>query len=165
VDALAGEILEAALADPELAYLGSPRFADTLWSWAQARAMATLAFRWCAGLDDPAEMFELKRGVLRAPAEVWRAMDAHATRLGARLGLDPASYAVISRDMGLAKKAVVESLDRMADSGSAIVARRSLAVLPAGVDEVPGLADGGDPVRGVIAGDLDDVVPVAGEQG
>lgn len=122
-------------------------FRAAVRDWCRAEAVAELAYGWLCE-QEPEFMFGLKPGVARSPAEVWRSLSAHAGRMRARLGLDPASYAQVRRDLGLADKAAEDRLVVMAREGAEIVKRRAGAIEAAGLtshdDDAAGASDSGD---------------------
>lgn len=131
VTARAEALMSAVREDARLPeYLRSALFQFAVRAWARAEVKAALADEWLEKFEDPSELFELKPGVMRSPAEVARGFEAHAARLRSRLGMDPVAYAALSRDLGLAARSVDESLARAAAAGQEIIARRGVA-LPA----------------------------------
>lgn len=147
VSARASELMAAVLADPRLPdHVRSALFEPALRAWSRAEAMAEAAWDWATAKDNPDEMFELKPGVMRSPSEVWKGLEAHAARARSRLGMDPASYAAISKDLGLANRAVEDSLQRAARQGREIAARRlGITRGSAGVGPVDGVETAAEP--------------------
>lgn len=98
VDPVAASLLEEVLGDPSNAYLAQPRYTAALRSWSrcEARVLLLAAALDRRGLEDPAGN--------PSPwlAAIERA-EAAAERARAALGLSPASYARLGRDVAAAK--------------------------------------------------------------
>lgn len=124
----ADHILLAMLEDPRCPdHLHTPAFAPALMAWSRAEAVASLAYDWMNDLweaEGPAAIFTMHSVTGRTPSEVWKGHEAFASSLRAKLGMDPVSYARISRDLGLASAATEDRLARMADAGKQVTAER-----------------------------------------
>jgi hypothetical protein len=119
-DAIATAVLEDA-DFPD--HVRSPVFRMSLAAWARAEAVASLLYDYLVTLGPEAMMTPRLAGT-RAPADLWRAADAHAAKLRSELGLSPVSYAKIAKDLGLAGRAAEDALERMAKAGREIRERR-----------------------------------------
>jgi hypothetical protein len=119
-EALAAAVLE----DAEFPdHVRSAVFRMSLAAWARAEAVASLLFDYLVTLG-PEQMMTPRLAGTRAPADLWRAADAHAAKLRSELGLSPVSYAKIAKDLGIASKASEDALKAMQDAGRQIRERR-----------------------------------------
>ena len=117
------ELVDEVLADERMPdHLKAAPFRWALQAWAESEVVAHRLFAWCEELG-PAAMRPPMPGT-RPPVESWRAASAHASRLRARLGLDPLSYAALAKDLGLAGRAAEDNLRQLSAAGAEIVARR-----------------------------------------
>lgn len=108
-------------------HLRQEAFASQMLAWGRAEAVASVAYdRMCELLAEqgPDAIFGMKPGIMRAMSEVWMGLERHASQQRSKLGLDPVSYAKISRDLGIAAGAAEDRLTKMAKQGSEIVQRR-----------------------------------------
>lgn len=108
-------------------YLHSAAFAQSVMSWSQAEAVASLAYEHmerCLIEGGPDLIFALKPGVMRSVSEVWMAHAKFAMQLRSKLGIDPAAYARVSRDLNLAGNATEDRLQQMAQAGAAVTTKR-----------------------------------------
>ena len=118
------EIMTALLEDPaQPDHVRSPVFRHHVWAWARAESVAGLLFDYLAGLSFD-EMVTPRLAATRSPVDLWKVADGHAGRLRSSLGLDPAGYAKIRRDLGLSQRASEEALEQLSAAGAAIVAKR-----------------------------------------
>lgn len=94
----AAALVDAVLADPDLAYLRAQKWRPTLENWARAQRAAD---RFGAYLEAmPVEKQAMPpRGGAKSPIDQWLGMVRAATGLADRLGLTPTSAARLSRDM------------------------------------------------------------------
>ena len=123
-------ILLAVLEDPAMPdHVRTAAFASAAGAWARAEAVAELLFEHMGAMSVEAMIAPPMPGT-RAPIDVWRAADAHASRLRSKLGLDPGSYARIARDLGIADRALDAGLDRMSRTGAQLVTRHAEAIGP-----------------------------------
>jgi hypothetical protein len=127
---LAEEILAGLLADPGVPdHVRSPAWRYQARAWAQAEAVAQVLYEHIGAMGAEA-MVTPKLAGTRAPVDAWRSAAGHAARERARLGLDPASYARLRKDLGIAERAQEDALAMMAREGAKVSARR-LRELPA----------------------------------
>lgn len=117
-------LMTAVLEDAECPdHLRSPVFRFALAAWCRAEAVAAVLFEYLMSLDAE-QMMQPRLAGTRAPADLWKAADAHAATLRGRLGMDPVNYAKIAKDLGIASKASEDALGRLAETGKGIVERR-----------------------------------------
>lgn len=116
VDPLATQLQRELLANDEVAYLRSPRFAAAVRSWATAEAKVALIAQWVAGMDIEAAA-ESGQGKT-SPLELLRKWETTAANHRARLGLDPMSAARLGKDVAQGKAA---------DAAAALTAAREKA--------------------------------------
>lgn len=108
-------------------HIRTPAFASAAGAWARAEAVAELIFEHMSAM--PVEdMIAPPMPGTKPPVDTWRAVDAHASRLRSKLGLDPQGYARIRRDLGLADRAEEAALDRMSRTGGQLVTRQAEAL-------------------------------------
>ena len=128
IRARAEAIITAMLEDARCPdHLRSPAFAPTLLAWGRAEAISSLAYDWmCVLLDSegPEAIFGLKQGQVKAISDVWRGHEQFASSLRSKLGLDPAGYARLSKDLGLTATATEDRLVKMAQAGHDVTSRR-----------------------------------------
>lgn len=118
-------IINSVLEDPLMpGHLRSPAFRYALQAWAEAEAASSLLYDWIAEQSIETLVFP-RLGATRAPIELWQTMAKTAATLRGKLGLDPASYSKISKNLGLEKKAAEDGLTLLATAGAAIVAARA----------------------------------------
>ncbi len=123
-------ILLAVLEDPAMPdHVRTAAFASAAGAWARAEAVAEVLFEYVCqmSVDD---MIAPPMPGTKAPVDVWRMADAHASRLRSKVGLDPMSYARIARDLGIADRALDAGLDRMSRTGAQYVTRAAEAIGP-----------------------------------
>lgn len=138
VEARARQIIAALMEDgltPE--HVRHPMFTLHVGALSRIEAAASLGYEyWMDVLDTegPAAVFGMKEGVPRALIEVWAGLEQKASRLRADMGLTPAGYAKISRDLGIAASATEDRLAAAAREGHAIAARRLGLVQAADAD-------------------------------
>lgn len=104
-------------------HLRSPAFRHSLDAWGRAEAAASLILEYISGQGIGATIVP-KMGGTKAPLEIWQKFETTAARMRSELGISPASYARISRDLGLNQKANEDALERLSGQGAQIVARR-----------------------------------------
>ncbi|MDN5919512.1 MAG: hypothetical protein L0I76_31175 [Pseudonocardia sp.] len=92
VEPRAAELVEAVLAEPDVAYLATPSYRPSLHAWARAEAQVELLAAHLAGRD-----FD-DLDALSARAQLERA-EGRAAAARTRLGLDPLSRARLGRDV------------------------------------------------------------------
>lgn len=122
-------------------HLRLPAFAADVMAWGQAEALASFAWDdMCKLMDEEgtAAVFRMQPGVMKAQSEVWKAHAAFASQLRKGLGLSPAGYAKIARELGIGAASTQDQLARMSEEGGEIVQRR-LAIVR-GVSSVSGPA-------------------------
>lgn len=119
VDPRAAELVDGVLADPELGYLAQPRFRAAVWSWARAEARVQLLEGWLVehdsiGVDAEGEVLPVLAAL--------RGWSMTASKMLARLGLDPAAAAALGRDVAAAQVDMVEVLTRAREAGDVAAA-------------------------------------------
>lgn len=123
----ADAILVAMLEDARCPdHLRSPAFAPSVMAWSRAEAVASLAWDHMQAVMEEAGaagVFGLAPGVMRAVSEVWKGHEQFAAQLRSKLGIDPVSYAKISRDLGIAANASQDRLEKMAAKGAEVTSR------------------------------------------
>jgi hypothetical protein len=122
---LAEQIVERFLGGGECPdYLRTmPQFLPAVESWARIEARTVLLSDWLAGMT-PEEMTLPRKAGGSSPVEIWLAAERAASRARERLGLDPASFAKIAKDLGIANRASEDAVTRLAETGRAIRERR-----------------------------------------
>jgi len=121
----AEEIVRSVLEDALMPdHLRSPAFRFALQAWAEAEAAAAMLYDWICEQSIETLVFP-RLGATKAPVELWQTMAKTAMTLRGKLGLDPASYARISKDLGIAENASENQLRGAAQRGALIVARRA----------------------------------------
>ena len=101
-------------------------FRLTAVAWARAEALSELMFENLASMDQ-AEMMLPQRAAVKSPVDIWKTVDAHATRLRNDLGLSPVGYAKIAKDLGIAGRAVEDNLQQMAANGAKLLRNKEEA--------------------------------------
>lgn len=100
-------------------YLRAPNFQTAVLAWARAEAKRELLEEWIAKMT-PEEMMTPAKSGVKSPIEQWRVMDQHCRALRADLGMNPAAFAKIKKDMGIAQEAqenvIAKAMKRGADS-------------------------------------------------
>lgn len=129
VDPLAALIIEAHACDPDVQYLGQPKYAAALWAWARSEARVQLLDEWVSAMT-LGQQTESTRGQT-SPIEVLRRAEASAMTQRARLGLDPLSRARLSKDVTAAAVGQA-SLEQMMARGAALAAEHEAAVVEPG---------------------------------
>ena len=76
-----------------------PQFTPAVQAWAKLEARARLLDDWLAGMT-PEEMTTPRKAGGSSPVEIWLAAERAASRARERLGLDPASWAKLAKDLG-----------------------------------------------------------------
>lgn len=126
---LAERISSELLAGAEVPeYLLWPQFRAQVEWWAKIEAKAALLASWLDTLDLDEQVTPKKAGG-ESPMSVWLAAERAAERARDKLGLTPASWAKIQRDLGLAHKAEEDRLSVAAQAGAEIRARRQRTVV------------------------------------
>lgn len=121
----AREILAGLLEDPQMpGHVRSPAWRYQAKAWARAEAIADVLYEHVAEMGAEGMMTPKLAGT-KSPVDIWRAADAHAGRLRARLGLDPVAYAGLAKDLGLASRAIDDNLVRMSGEGAEMVRRKA----------------------------------------
>ncbi len=122
----AEQFLAAALGDPAVPdHVRAPSFAAAAQAWARAETMEEMAFDWVSRIGIEAALTQSDRSGA-APVDLWFKARDRAERARMRLGLDPASYAKIRKDLGLEQKASEMALETLAAAGAQITARREI---------------------------------------
>ena len=110
-------------------HIRTPAFASAAGAWARAEAVAEAVFEYMTEMSVE-DMIAPPMPGTRPPVDIWRATDAHASRLRSKLGLDPQGYARIRRDLGLADRAEEAALERLSQTGAGLVTRQAQALGP-----------------------------------
>lgn len=76
-----------------------PQFTPAVQAWAKLEARARLLGEWLSGMT-PDEMTTPRKAGGSSPVEIWLAAERAASRARERLGLDPASWAKLAKDLG-----------------------------------------------------------------
>jgi hypothetical protein len=100
-----------------------PQFLPQVQSWSRVEAKAKLLHDWLETMDVEDQVTPKKAGG-ESPVSVWLAAERAAERARKELGLTPASWAKIQKDLGIAGKATDDALARMAAGGSKIIKDR-----------------------------------------
>jgi hypothetical protein len=112
VDPLAAEILEHQLAvSPP--YLREPHWRPALWAWARTEARVQLVTEWLAQRA-PDGVGDLDDKRTTAAHNLLHRLEAHATQLRGRLGLDPLSAARLGRDVAASNVDVAQLMSQLA---------------------------------------------------
>jgi hypothetical protein len=101
-----------------------PQFLPAVQAWSRLEARALLLSNWLDGMT-PEEMSMPAKAGGATPAEVWMAAERSAGRARERLGLDPASYAKIAKDLGIAGRAADDAVTRLGHHGALIREKRA----------------------------------------
>lgn len=117
VEPLAVEIRAAVLADPELAYLHSPRWQPAVWAWCQVEAQLQLLTEWLNVKGEAAGdgVGDLNDQRVTSAYLLQHRARAHADRLRGQLGLTPVSWARLMKDGSVAKAAQASTAAVMAE--------------------------------------------------
>lgn len=127
-------ILERVLSDPEIpSQARSGKFRLTAVAFARAEAMSELLLEHLATLPPEEWTVPPRAGAVKSPLDVWKTVDAHATRLRNDLGVSPVAYARIAASLGTAARGVEDRLQAMAANGARFVEARQ-AGEPRGAD-------------------------------
>ena len=70
------------------------------------------------------EMVTPRLGGTKTQMEQWKSFMMAAAKMRSDLGISPASYARLAKDLGLAHKANEDALERLATAGAEITSRR-----------------------------------------
>ena len=118
--ALAQSVLEdAAMPD----HLRSPAFQYAVQAWSRMEIASQLLLEYISGQGIGA-MVTPRMGGTKTPMEQWKSFEMAAARMRSDLGISPASYARLAKDLGIAQKASEDGLERLAGHGAEIVGRR-----------------------------------------
>lgn len=105
------------------AYLKEAKFLPAVQAWARLQARTALLSDWLDGMT-PEEMATPRKVGGSTPVELWLSAERAASRARERLGLDPASFAKIARDLGIANRAQEDAISRMGETGRQIREKR-----------------------------------------
>ena len=110
-----------------------PVFRAQVESWSRREAQARLIYEWMTGLPVEERVGPVVAGSQVTPVDQWLKAEASAERARDKLGLTPASYAKIRRDLGIAERLADDAVRRLGESGRVIrLARESGEIPPAG---------------------------------
>jgi hypothetical protein len=110
-------------------YLHWPQFAHQVMAWSRFEAKAKLFHDYLETLSAEEQMTPRKAGG-ESPASQWLAAERAAERARDKLGLTPAAWAKIRKDLGLTKRDQESKLDRFGAGGEEIIAQRALRAAP-----------------------------------
>ncbi|MDX3099697.1 hypothetical protein [Nonomuraea angiospora] len=114
VDPLAAELVDQALADPEIPYLRAPSYRPALWAWGRAEArVQLLADHLAAHEQDGCKGCDK---CVRWDEQLRKWESAAAGHRG-RLGLDPASRARLGKDIASAQVDIARLLAGLDNEG------------------------------------------------
>lgn len=100
-----------------------PEFRGALTALCRVEAMTSFMWEFLTGLSAE-EVMTPYRNATKSPVDMWGAMETRCASLRSKLGLDPASYARIARDLGIERDATRQALEGHAAQGDEIIARR-----------------------------------------
>jgi hypothetical protein len=110
--------------------LRMPQFLPAVESWARREARARLLSDWLDGMTVDQMTSPQRKGALKVPFELWAQAENMAAKGRKDLGLDPASYAGIMKDLGIAGRAQDDAIGRLGAQGAAIRQARQASVTP-----------------------------------
>ena len=120
----AAALVERVLADPQMPdHLRSPAFRFALDAWAQVETAAAMFLEYISK-QSFSEMVTPRLGGTKTQMEQWKSFMMAAAKMRSDLGISPASYARLAKDLGLAHKANEDALERLATAGAEITSRR-----------------------------------------
>lgn len=114
--------------------LRMPQFLPAVESWARREARARLLSDWLDQMTVDEMTTPQRKGALKVPFELWAQAENMAAKGRKDLGLDPASYAGIMKDLGIAGRAQDDAIGRLGQQGAAIRQARGAGVKPPGDD-------------------------------
>lgn len=127
----AAELAEQFLGHGEVPeWLTWPQFRPQVEAWARHETKVRLLHDWCEGMSLEQQTQPTTQGGKITPLELWLSAERGAERARDKLGLTPASWAKIQRDLGLAHKAEEDALSRLAATGREIRTQRKNRVVP-----------------------------------
>jgi hypothetical protein len=147
IEPRARELLEATLADPQLAYLDQPAYAPVLRNWATVQARAEVFGEWLAD-QDPDQQITPPRGGAKSPLDTYLGMVRTSTGLADRLGLTPLSRARLGKDLAVTGAANRSGLANLQALGSALLADAERTDQDDDTAEIGGDAEETDDDRG-----------------
>lgn len=109
--------------------LEMPQFLPAVEAWARSEARVRLLNDWIDGMSieemtSPPERKGASAAV-KVPVELLMQAENQAAKRRKDLGLDPASWASIQKDLGIAGRAADDAVARMGQAGAAIRTRRA----------------------------------------
>lgn len=112
--------------------LEMPQFLPAVEAWARSEARVRLLNDWIDGMSieemtSPPERKGASAAV-KVPVELLMQAENQAAKRRKDLGLDPASWASIQKDLGIAGRAADDAVARMGQAGAAIRSRRQASV-------------------------------------
>jgi hypothetical protein len=110
--------------------LRMPQFLPAVESWARREARARLLSDWLDQMDVEQMTSPQRKGALKVPFELWAQAENMAAKGRKDLGLDPASYAGIMKDLGIAGRAQDDAIGRLGQQGAAIRPARDRSPKP-----------------------------------
>jgi hypothetical protein len=109
--------------------LAMPQFRPSVEAWARAEARAKLLSDWVDGMSVEEMTAPPRRaGAVKVPVELLMQAENQAAKQRKDLGLDPASWASIQKDLGIGERMVGDRIDGMGMRGAEIRAARRASV-------------------------------------
>jgi len=125
---LARKIADRYLDGAVPAQLLRPEFMPSVESWARREARARILSDFLEGLSVEEMISPTRAGAVKSVFEIWLSAEHSAAKARKDLGLDPASWASIQKDLGIAGKMADDAVARMGAAGAQIrQMRRSTA--------------------------------------
>lgn len=101
-----------------------PVFAAQVESWSRREAQAKLIYDYMTAMDVAERLAPVAPGSQVTVMDQWVKVEAAAERARKELGLTPASYAKIQRDLGIADRLADDKVARLGEAGRIIRLRR-----------------------------------------
>ena len=123
--------------------LEMPQFLPAVEAWARAEARVRLLNDWVEGMSieemtSPPERKGSATPAVKVPVELLMQAENQAAKRRKDLGLDPASWASIQKDLGIAGRAADDAVARMGQAGAAIRRQRASVTVLRPEDEPGG---------------------------
>jgi hypothetical protein len=100
--------------------LRMPVFAAQVESWSRREAQAKLIYDYMSGMTVEQRIAPVAEGSQNSVVDQWLKAEASAERARDKLGLTPASYAKIRRDLGIADRLADDNVRRLGEAGRVI---------------------------------------------
>lgn len=133
----AAEIAEEILAGNQAPQVKMPQFQLAVEAWARSEARVRLLQEWVDGMS--IEGMTSPAGSSSSPVDMLLSAERAAERRRTRLGLDPASWAAIQHDLGIAGRSADDAIKRLGEAGKNI--RDRAAAKPDTTPRASGLGD------------------------